>query len=74
MKHRSGKTVPVRVAAALDDVIGNAPARPGEHGSEESGTGVAIPHSPFPAEVDKTTEVRYNFGIFVNNENAKNHS
>lgn len=23
--------------------------------------------------VDKTTEVRYNFGIFVNNENAKSH-
>jgi hypothetical protein len=32
------------------------------------------PHSLFPAEVDKTTEVRYNFGILVNNENAKNHS
>lgn len=29
---------------------------------------------PFPAEVDKSAEEAYNFGIFVNNENAKSHS
>lgn len=30
--------------------------------------------APFPAEVDKSAEEVYNFGIFVNNENAKKHS
>ena len=39
-----------------------------------SGVDLLTEYEPFPFAVYKIAEVCYNFGIFVNNENAKSHS